>query len=86
VEEASFVRGDNEALAAFGATALEEDDAEARHAVEGWGEAAFGLETEGGEEVGDEVGFTGVFAGEECGKDAVMGWGELCERGAWHVS
>jgi hypothetical protein len=51
VEEASFVRGDNEALAAFGATALEEDDAEARHAVEGWGEAAFGLETEGGEEV-----------------------------------
>jgi hypothetical protein len=51
VEEASFFGGDDEALAAFGSTALEEDDAEAGHAVKGWSETAFGFEAEGVEEI-----------------------------------
>ncbi len=86
MEEAPFVGGDDQALTAFGSTALEEDDAEASHAVEGWGEATFGFETERGEEIGNEVGFTCIFSGEQSGKDAVMGWRELCKRGTWHVS
>ena len=86
MEEASFVGGDDKALAAFGSTALEEDDAEAHHALEGGGEAAFGFEAEGCEEVGDEVGFAGGFTGKEGGEDAVMGGREVRESWARHAS
>jgi hypothetical protein len=83
-EEASFFRGNHQALAAPHPPALQEEEAEGGHASQGRAEAAFGFEGEFCDEIGDKTGLLALFAADNDFEDAFLRLGKRGERRTRH--